>query len=64
MNIQRKNSAHHFRMQSEREQTLGEWRVEILSDGNWQKLFFEDILSDSMQALWLSKEEETDKGLE
>ena len=23
MNIQRKNSAHHFRMQSEREQTLG-----------------------------------------
>ena len=25
MNIQRKNSAHHFRMQSEREQTLDKW---------------------------------------
>ena len=31
MNIQRKNSAHHFRMQSEREQTLG-----LVRDVNWQ----------------------------
>ena len=29
MNIQRKNSAHHFRMQSEREQTLVENLVNI-----------------------------------
>ena len=28
MNIQRKNSAHHFRMQSEREQTLGKTTVQ------------------------------------
>ena len=29
MNIQRKNSAHHFRMQSEREQTLGVGQLTI-----------------------------------
>ena len=28
MNIQRKNSSHHFRMQSEREQTLVLWNGE------------------------------------
>ena len=32
MNIQRKNSAHHFRMQSEREQTLGLHEVKFLHD--------------------------------
>ena len=29
MNIQRKNSAHHFRMQSEREQTLVSWILDV-----------------------------------
>ena len=29
MNIQRKNSAHHFRMQSEREQTLAAVLLEV-----------------------------------
>ena len=32
MNIQRKNSAHHFRMQSEREQTL----VQMLLCGHYK----------------------------
>ena len=29
MNIQRKNSAHHFRMQSEREQTLDQLKTSV-----------------------------------
>ena len=33
MNIQRKNSAHHFRMQSEREQTLGDRVCRFLTGG-------------------------------
>ena len=34
MNIQRKNSAHHFRMQSEREQTLGIYVVMVTVSNN------------------------------
>ena len=47
MNIQRKNSAHHFRMQSEREQTLvwsangdapfqGKFQVNLLNDDTYR----------------------------
>ena len=32
MNIQRKNSAHHFRMQSEREQTLVQLRHKMFKN--------------------------------
>ena len=35
MNIQRKNSAHHFRMQSEREQT---WKIPIICSTYLRKI--------------------------
>ena len=42
MNIQRKNSAHHFRMQSEREQTLELFWVAALKQLS-QQLYFDLI---------------------
>ena len=47
MNIQQKNSAHHFRMQSERKQTLFNYtlNLEILSKLIWHSMHF-TILSD------------------
>ena len=50
MNIQQKNSAHHFRMQSERKQTFVNYtlNLEILSKLIWHSMHFviTTILSD------------------
>ena len=46
MNIQQKNSAHHFRMQSEREQTLAiihrssDSYIQFLQRKFWNKIFY------------------------
>ena len=48
MNIQRKNSAHHFRMQSEREQTL---TMHLINGKNFSKIISGDSLALSIQLL-------------
>ena len=49
MNIQRKNSAHHFRMQSEREQTLvmnkGDVRIWLNQSSRQRHYFLDSICS-------------------
>ena len=47
MNIQRKNSAHHFRMQSEREQTLVNV-FSVIYICQWSKKKFESYFRDRL----------------
>ena len=53
MNIQRKNSAHHFCMQSEREQTLDPSQVQLSGSILWG-VHISQVVRVGYQIVWLS----------